>query len=175
MATRYVPKKVSLREVRRAICTEAQENPAFLRAIEKAAGGKLIGLLGPISMTGHGGDLGIRFVKMNDQPGYIALTVEIDSLWGGDISMLDTETMPKIARRRTGAVRKVTIAPAIWFHHRGNAKKAVNALSFEELMKVASPETATVLNYGCDRAEKQFWELRRPRREVPRWVYGRRH
>lgn len=165
---------ITLRHLRRVLLQDLQTNPAVLKAVENAAGGSLISSLGAIAMSRHGSDLNIAFEAPDDQAGRLWLDVQIDELRGGDISLFDPERRPKVRRDRDGPARQVTIAPDIWFYHRGNAASAVNALMFEKLWEVASGPLRSALDQGTMRAQNKFKALRRAKRPVPRWVYAPR-
>ncbi len=167
----YTANEVTIRHVRRMLCEEIPQNPAILKAIEDAAGGNLIALLGGVDMSRHGADMHLTFASHRGLPGFLHIDLQLDELRGGDISLLDRDRTPVIRRDRTGVVRTVTIAPWIWFRHTGNAASALNPLDLEDLMMIASPEVRAVLYHGITKARDKFKALAKPKREVPRWVY----
>lgn len=170
----YTADEVTIRHVRRMLCEEIPQNPAILKAIEDAAGGNLIALLGGVDMSRHGADMHLTFASHRGLPGLLNIDLQLDELRGGDISLLDRDRTPVIRRDRTGVVRTVTIAPWIWFRHSGNADSAVNPLHLEDLMMLASKDVSAVLYHGITRAGDKFKALSKPKREVPRWVYATR-
>lgn len=170
----YTANEVTIRHVRRMLCEEISQNPAILKAIEDAAGGNLIALLGGVDMSRHGADMHLTFATHRGQAGLLRIDLQLDELRGGDIFLLDRDRTPVIRRDRRGLDRRVTIAPWIWFRHSGNAESAVNPLCLEDLVTIASPEVSAVLYHGITRTRDRFKALAKPKREVPRWVYATR-
>src|SRR5690606_27467782 len=117
-------------------------NPALLKAIEDAAGGTLIAFLGAVDMTGHSSDLNIAFETYDDQPGRIWLDIQLDSMRGGDISLMDKDKPILVDRAFEGPQRRVTIAPYVWFQHTGNAASAVNPLHLDDLILITTEPTS---------------------------------
>lgn len=170
----YTEGGVMIRHVRRMICEEIQLNAALLKAIEDAAGGNLIALLGEVVMTGHGADLNIAFETHDDQAGRIWLDVQLDSMGGGDISLLDRDKPVVVEQVFDGPQRFVTLAPYVWFQHTGNAASAVNPLFLDDLILTTPEPLSTVIFHGVCRARDTFKALAKPKREVPRWVHATR-
>jgi hypothetical protein len=170
----YTEGGVTVRHVRRMICDAIPSNPVLLKAIEDAAGGNLVALLGAVHMTGHGADLNMAFETYDDQAGRIWIDVQLDTMRGGDISLWDREKPIEVDRVHVGLERVVTIAPYVWFQHTGNAKSAVNPLYLDDLILTMPQPLSTVFFHGVSRAMGRFKLLAKPKREVPRWVYATR-
>ena len=171
----YTAREVTIRHVRRTLCEEIPQNPAILKAIEDAAGGNLIALLGGVDMSRHGADMHLTFASHRGLSGLLRIDLQLDELRGGDLSLLDRDQAPVIRKIRKGLDRRVTIAPRVWFRHTGNAASAVNPLHLEDLMLLASEHVSAVLYHGISRARDKFKALSKPKREVPRWVYATRY
>ena len=170
----YTENGVTIRHLRRMIWMDIPHNAALVKAIEDAAGGDLIGKLGPVDMSGHGSDLNIIFEDRKKQFGRIYLDVQLDSMRGGDISLMDKEKPILVDRSFKGPLHRVTIAPKVWFQHTGNAASAVNPLYLDDLILITNEPTSTVIWHGVQRAREKFTALAKPKREVPRWVYATR-
>jgi hypothetical protein len=152
------------------IWMDIPRNPALLKAIEDAAGGGLIAALRDVDMTGHGSDLNIAFADHNDHFGRIYLDVQLDSMRGGGISLMDKDAPVMVDRAVEGLTRRVTIAPQVWFQHTGNAASAVNPLYLDDLILITNEPTSTVIWHGVQRARDKFKALAKPKRELPCWV-----
>lgn len=170
----YTHGGVTIRHLRRMIWMDIPRNPALLKAIEDAAGGGLIASLEDVDMTGHGSDLNIVFKNPKKQFGRIYLDVQLDSMRGGNISLMDKEKPILVDRSSKGPLHHVTIAPKVWFQHTGNAASAVNPLYLDDLILITNEPTSTVIWHGVQRAREKFAALAKPKREVPRWVYANR-
>ncbi len=170
----YTENDVTIRHVRRVICDAIPVNAILRKTIEDAAGGDLIALLGAVHMTGHGADLNMAFETHDDQAGRIWIDLQLDTLRGGDISLWDRETPIAVDRFHAGLDRQVTMAPYVWFQHRGNAASAVNPVYLDDLILTMPKPLSTVIFHGVCRANDKFKKLAKPKREVPRWVYATR-
>lgn len=80
---------------------------------------------------------------------------------------------PAVARRDS-CVNRVTIAPAEWFTHSGNASYSVNPITFEDLLPVVSDDLKVLLGDGIDRVASTFRYDSRPRVDWPIWLKMRR-
>lgn len=159
---------ITYRGIRRAFRDEANANPDFVARIDRALGGGFIGLSEGAFMKNQGTDLHLIVQRPDESEGHVWLCVEIDKIFAK--GMMDLERKPKVKKHREGPYRQVTIAPKIWFHHTGNAGEAENRLTFEKLMKIASPTFAEALEAGIDRADRRFTELMRPKANLPWWA-----
>lgn len=162
---------ITYRGIRRAFKDEANANPDFVARIDKALGGSFIGLSQGAFMKNQGTDLHLIVQRPDKSEGQVWLRVEIDKIIAKGV--MDMEGKPKVKKHREGPDRQVTIAPRIWFHHTGNAGEAENRLTFEKLMKIASPTFAEALEAGIDRADRTFTELMRPRSNLPWWAVAK--
>ncbi|WP_312063641.1 hypothetical protein [Brevundimonas sp.] len=160
-------KGITYRGLRRAFRDEANTNREFVARIDKALGGGFISLSHGAFMKNQGDDLHLIVQRPDDSEGRVALYVQIDQIIAK--GALDLETKPKVKKHRQGDHRLVTLAPHVWFHHTGNAGEAENGLTFEKLMKIASPRFAQALEAGIERADRTFTEMMRPKLHRPWW------
>lgn len=116
-------------------------------------------------MKNQGDDLHLLVQRPDGGDGRVALFVHIDRFIAK--GAIDLENKPKVKKHREGDQRLVTIAPKIWFHHTGNAAEAENRLTFEKLLKVASPVFGEALEAGIDRAQRRFEEVTKPKSPIP--------
>ncbi|UQV17198.1 hypothetical protein MU852_09480 [Brevundimonas albigilva] len=159
---------ITYRGIRRAFRDEANTNPEFVARLDKALGGDFIALSQGAFMKNQGTDLHLIVKRPDESEGQVWLRVEIDKIIAK--GMMDMEGKPQVKKHREGADRQVTIAPKIWFHHTGNAREAENRLTFEKLMKIASPTFAEALEAGIERADRTFAELMKPKSNLPWWA-----
>lgn len=156
---------ITYRGIRRAFRDEANANPDLVARINKALGGDFISLSHGAFMKNQGDDLHLLVQRPDGGDGRVALFVHIDRFIAK--GAIDLENKPKVKKHREGDQRLVTIAPKIWFHHTGNAAEAENRLTFEKLLKVASPVFGEALEAGIDRAQRRFEEVTKPKPPIP--------
>lgn len=154
-------KGITYRGLRRAFRDEANTSREFVSRIDKALGGGFINLSHGAFMKNQGDDLHLIVQRPDESEGRVALYVQIDQIIGK--GAFDLETKPKVKKHRQGDHRLVTLAPQVWFHHTGNAGEAENGLTFEKLMKIASPRFAEALEAGIERADRSFTEMMKPK------------
>lgn len=160
---------ITYRAIRQAFADELNRNALLVARIEKAAGHASTQSFEGAFMTNHGTDLRMIIVTADGSDDEIHLDVQIDSG-----SVIDVHTKPKVRIRRSGDHRHVTIAPSLWFQDRANAAEAENMVTFEALMKLASPSFKDVLEEGIARAKKTFADRMRPKSPYPHWMSARR-
>lgn len=166
---------ITIRGIRRAFCGELQTNARLVALVAAFAGIGDVEEVIRVAMTGHGGDLHMDVVTSEKALARLDLRVEIDSIRGSNA--MSRSGLPRPVRAlHEGERRTVTIAPAIWFRHRGNADSAVNMVTFEQLEDCASHDLWLALCQGRARAEESFEELKRPKpkRPVQWWRFRRR-
>ncbi|MDQ1191307.1 hypothetical protein QE419_000073 [Brevundimonas vesicularis] len=159
------PKGITYRGIRRAFADEANSNSDFVSRIDKALGGGFIGVSHGAFMKNQGTDLHLQVHQPDGADGRVALIVHIDQFL--DQGIIDLEAKPKVKKFRDGEFRRVTIAPKIWFHHTGNAANAENRLTFEKLLKIASPDFTMILEEGINRAQRTFHQVMKPKSSIP--------
>ena len=162
---------ITYRGIRRAFRDEANTNPEFVARLDKALGGDFIALSQGAYMKNHGTDLHLIVKRPDESEGQVWLRVEIDQIIAK--GMMDLDRKPRVKKHREGPERQLTIAPKIWFHHTGNAGEAENRLTFEKLMKVASPTFKEALEDGIERANRTFTELMKPKSRLPWWAVAK--
>ncbi|WP_312687666.1 hypothetical protein [Brevundimonas nasdae] len=156
---------ITYRGIRRAFKDEADTNPDFVARIDKALGGDFINRSYGAFMKNQGNDLHLRVQRPDGSDGRVALFVQIDQFIAQGI--IDLKRKPKVKKHHEGDQRLVTIAPKIWFHHTGNASEAENRLTFEKLLKIASPVFGEALEAGIDRAQQRFAQAMKPKSHIP--------
>lgn len=161
-------KGITYRGIRRAFCDEANTNEALVRMIDKRVGGHFIAASHGAYMKNQGTDLHMIVGCPDGSEGYVRLAVELDSVKAD--GFMDLTTKFKVKKYHEGAERMVTIAPRIWFQHSGNAAEAENRLTFEKLLKIASPAFEDALRDGIERAERGFPRLMKPKSPIPWWM-----
>lgn len=164
---------ITYRAIRQAFADELNSNPLLVARIEKAAGHASTQSFEGAFMTNHGTDLRMIIVTADSSDDEIHLNVQIDS-GSRSGSVIDVHTKPKVRIRRSGDHRHVTIAPSLWFQDRANAAEAENMVTFEALMKLASPSFKDALEEGIARAERTFADRMRPKSPYPYWMSARR-
>ena len=165
------PNGITYRGIRRAFRDEANANPDLVARIDKALGGDFIHLSHGADMKNQGDDLHLQVRCPDGSAGRVALLVHIDQFIGKGV--IDLESKPKVKKHREGDHRVVTIAPKIWFRHTGNAAEAENRLTFEKLLKIASPTFSEALEAGIDRAEQPFAQVMKPKSLIPWYMMTR--
>lgn len=159
------PNGITYRGIRRAFKDEADANPDFVARIDKALGGGFINCSYGAFMKNQGDDLHLQVQRPDGSDGRVALFVHIDQFITQGV--IDLEHAPKVKKHRKGDKRLVTIAPKIWFHHTGNAAEAENRLTFEKLLKIASPIFGEALEAGIERAQRRFAQAAKPKSQTP--------
>ena len=154
-------KGITYRGIRRAFRDEANTNHEFISRIDKALGGGFISLSHGAFMKNQGDDLHLIVQRPDDSEGRVALYVQIDQIIAKGV--LDLDAKPRVKKHRQGDYRLVTLAPQVWFQHTGNAGEAENALTFENLVHIASRRFAQALEAGIERADRTFTEMMRPK------------
>ncbi len=163
---------ITCRGIRRAFRDELNARSAFATRLQKAAGHFEVASFEGAFMTNQGTDLRMIIVTADGREDIIRLDVQIDSgsKKEGAIRM---NRAPKVRTRHRGDYRRLCIAPRIWFYDTTNALGAENKVTFEELLKSASPEFAGALEAGVDRAQTTFEARMKPKSRVPFWMFTR--
>lgn len=159
---------ITYRGIRRAFCDEVNGNESLVRMIDKRIGGDFIATSHGAYMKNQGTDLHMIVDCPDGSEGYVRLAVELDSVKAD--GFMEMTRKPKVKKYHEGSERIVTIAPRIWFQHSGNAAEAENRLTFEKLLKTASPKFADALEEGIERAERSFAQSMRPKSPIPWWA-----
>ena len=170
--SRYSTKGVRVRAVRLAICEELNVNASLRTRIIDAVSLLLPSVFWVAEMTGHGGNLRMSGALGN---GKLAV-VMIDVQFAAPISEGAYDAVvdyPAVARRDS-SVNRVTIAPAEWFTHSGNASYSVNSITFEDLLPIVGDDLKVLLSDGIDRVATTFRYDSRPRVDWPIWLKMRR-
>lgn len=161
-------KGITYRGIRQAFCDEANTNRALIDIVDKRVGGDFIAVNHGAFMKNQGTDLHMIVERPDGSEGYVGLAVRLDSVIADGV--MDPTTKFKVKKFHEGAERMVTIAPRIWFQHSGNAAEAENRLTFEKLLKIASPTFKDALQDGIERAERSFARLMKPKSPIPWWM-----
>jgi hypothetical protein len=168
---------ITLRGLRRAFCGELRSNPELVEIVGRAAGLPRIDEVLDVTMKGHGEDLTMLCRIGEDDAVRIRVMVHIDSTHGkGNLSRGHRARWVRSDHR--GQNRVVTIAPAIWFAHSGNAAIARNAIMISDLDDCASHDFWLALHLAKVRAQAKFAEFAkakppRPKGTLPWWVARR--
>jgi len=171
-AQSYCGSGITVRALRLPFCDELNWNAHLFQAVENAAGGDLFQGITAAVMKGQGTDMRLIGQTASGEAATLRLDVQISP--PKEDGVIDDDIEPVVRSNRTGATRRVTIAPEAWFRHSGNARQAENALTFELIMGLASPSLRSVLSEGIDRVTETYDEIKRPKRVVPLWVWTHR-
>lgn len=170
-------KGITLRGLRRAFCGELKTNHDFVQVLGTAVGLPEVGLPISVTMKGHGEDLAMVCPLPDGDDVRIEVRVRMDSTTGAQAFNQSGEPYP-VKAHTAGPRRLVTVGPAIWFCHRGNAASAQNMVLFNQLEEHASHDFWLALCQARSRADATFRELRtrKPKTvkpKVPWWVARR--
>lgn len=168
---------ITVRGLRRAFCGEVQDNIELVQQIAAAAGIVSVERVLSASMKGHGGDLSVTCLTEEDDIFEIGLCVHIDSLNGCGPMSRGNQPRP-VKTVYCGQKRYVTIAPPIWFAHKGNAEGAENMITFDELEERASHDLWLAIQRAKTRAANKFAALAarkpsQPKAKLPWWAARR--
>lgn len=157
--------------MRRAICEELNVNETLRRRLEMAAGGDTFNAFIQATMSGHGRDLRMMGSTANGKSAAIMVDVQIgEPVADGEFT---DGCLDQVAQNHTGLTRRVTVAPAEWFSHTGNAAYAQNGVTFEELVAFVGEPLQVTLGDGIARVKHTFAFLTRPRLNMPMWAIMR--